>query len=162
MTTNPANLKKYPLNHPLTTAVIPPIPKSPGIVPKANKPIIRPPRVKLPVLTAYNCIAWVKPQGKKNVATPVKKESLWLYSFVSRLMPKKRLILLGKVKPPKRGKTSISFNPRKNITIPTITINVPRTELEKRNAEPAKPITPPKKMYETMRPALKNRWGRNF
>ena len=44
-----------------------------GKVPRAKESIVRPPFQKLPVVKAYNCIDWVKPQGRKKVATPTKR-----------------------------------------------------------------------------------------
>ena len=41
-----------------------------GKVPKANMPMIAAPRKEVPQERAANCIDWVKPQGKKKVATP--------------------------------------------------------------------------------------------
>ena len=52
---------------------------STGNVPSAKESIVSPPLRKLPVVSAYNCIDCVKPQGKKNVAKPTKRGvSVWL------------------------------------------------------------------------------------
>lgn len=73
MTTSPADLKNMPdlelfltLNElRLTSARI-------GNVPSANESMVSPPFRKLPVVSVYNCIDWVNPQGRKNVAIPTR------------------------------------------------------------------------------------------
>ncbi len=72
-TTNPAVLKnipalelfRMPSELKLTNART-------GNVPNANDNMVKPPLRKPPVVSAYNCIDWVNPQGKKNVTTPTK------------------------------------------------------------------------------------------
>ncbi|MEI7557410.1 MAG: hypothetical protein WCJ45_00720 [bacterium] len=59
-----------------------PIPISHGRVPIANIAIIAIHIKKLPVLMAYNCMANVNPQGKKNVNTPLPNVHKYLLNHV--------------------------------------------------------------------------------
>jgi hypothetical protein len=68
---------------PLKRLVKLPTPRSPGNVPIANKAIITIHIQKLPVLMAYNCIAKVNPQGKKNVNAPLPNVPAYLRNHVA-------------------------------------------------------------------------------
>src|SRR3989344_207527 len=98
ITTTPAVLKNNLAVPPLTTEVKPPTPKRPGAVPIAKTPIVSAPETILPVLIAYNCMAWVKPQGKKKVKAPRVAAFLLLYSNSElSLIPISSYRLLGSV-----------------------------------------------------------------
>lgn len=74
ITTSPAVLKNIPdFELFLTLKELKLIRASTGKVPRANAIIVSPPVRKLPVVRLYNCIDWVKPHGRKNVATPTRR-----------------------------------------------------------------------------------------
>ena len=99
MTKTPANLKNILANFPLITEVKPPIPSSPGVVPIANSPITIEPVTKLPLLIATNCMAWVKPHGRKNVNPPSTNAFCDCIPFVFLIDPKNFAIPAGNVIP---------------------------------------------------------------
>ena len=71
ITISPADLKKIPER--ATFWILSELKlrsESTGSVPSANADIVSAPAQKLPVLSAYICMDWVNPQGKKNVAAP--------------------------------------------------------------------------------------------
>lgn len=73
ITTRPAVLKKIPDLELLVILNEPKLRRAKtGNVPSAKANIVRPPFQKLPVLRVKSCIDCVKPQGKKNVANPIK------------------------------------------------------------------------------------------
>src|SRR3989338_2688811 len=55
-----------------------PMPANDGNVPKEKASIVNAPTKKLPFPKTYSCSAWVKPQGRKNVEAPKKKETFGL------------------------------------------------------------------------------------
>ena len=97
--------------------------KSIGKVPRTNANIMRNPDIKDPLERATTCIAWVNPQGKKNVPNPTMRGVRVLCS-----------IFLKKLKIPEGSATLFFANtptklrPRSNITIdakiPSIALNL--------------------------------------
>ena len=70
---------------------------------------------------------------------------------------------LGRVSPRViRGNISVSCNPSTSMTAPTAIVIRPSNVPLSANAEPIAPMIAPNAMKETIRPALKNRCGRNF
>ena len=163
-TTTPTMRKNRCANAPLTTDVRPPRVNSPGVVPIANAPIITAACNGFPVLTANNCMACVKPHGRKKVAAPIRNAFLWLYSRSFRVcMPSFLARPLGRVSPRViRGNISVSCNPSTSMTAPTAIVIRPSNVPLSANAEPIAPMNAPNAMNETIRPALKNKCGRNF
>ena len=127
-TARPASLKKRCAIIPRKAEVIPPTPNKPGAVPTAKVAIISAPDQKLPVLIAYNCIACVKPQGRKKVNAPTVAALRWLYSLSCfGLIPNFLLKLAGKeiAQLDKRGDSCVSCTPSSSITRPTPIVKAP-------------------------------------
>lgn len=157
ITTTPVNLKKFFAVSPLKNEVSHPTPKSPGAVQRAKKAMAIAPAMKLPVLTAYACMASVKPHGRKNVSAPVVMVARGVEASDPRFIPKN----LGSVieTAPSRGERPVRLMPRSSMSKPTASVTKPTNRLENPSADQNAPRSPQKNQNQRTRPALKNTCG---
>ncbi len=124
ITINPAVLKNIPFQD--FCAILNELKKSRlnmGSVPKAKANIVSAPLIKLPVDKVYTCIDCVNPQGRKNVAIPIRRGANACVAVLALL-----IVCLaktfGKANCSRfaKSKTSNKFIPSTSITKPTTTL----------------------------------------
>ena len=152
-TMTPVNVKNF-FNHlPLSTAETKPMERSPGTVPRAKSIIASAPVTKLPVLTAYACMASVNPHGKKNVAAQVPRIDVFDVHSPSTFLPRNFGNFGEKL--PSRGERLVRFSPRSSITTPTSAVVTPKKRLEKWMIDPKSQRIPPRSPNPRIRPRWK-------
>lgn len=120
------------------------------------------PSEKLPVVTEYACMARVKPQGKKNVITPMKNGAkcfgVYPKNDTSHEKNFGRVIDVCE----SRGEISTHFIPRNNSIIPAPRVISPNTRDENEMNDQNIHRSPPNKPNPIIRPIQKYTCGSNL
>lgn len=136
------------------------MPRSHGAVPSAKSASVSAPAMKLPVLTAYTCIASVKPQGKKNVSAPVVMVPMALSESDQTFFPKN----FGKVTDtaPSLGEKPVSPSPSMSMSAHAARVTSHTKPFEKPMNDPKAQRSPQKNPKPRTRQRLKKRCGSNL
>src|SRR3990167_8365833 len=110
-------------------------------------------------------MAWVNPQGMKNVKPPSKNEPLLLYSFCFCVsIPTSLYKLLGRVNliRSNTGKMPTVCSPRSSIIRPTNIVSTPIEDGPSCKKDPKYPIIPPNMIKKNILPKLNMTCGLNL